>query len=320
MKVLVTGGGGFVGSHLCFELLSLGHNVVCLDDFSTSDGSNISSILNHRNFSLIRQDVREPIKDDGYGLIYHLACPASPGKYSKDPVQTITTAFNGTLSVLNLSLNGAKIIVASTSEIYGDPLVHPQNEDYFGNVNSVGPRSCYDEGKRAAESLCWSWRFKYGSNIKIARLFNVYGPGMCPGDGRMIPNFISQAISGNPITIYGDGLQTRSLCYISDVVNFFIKYGFDNAGCGSGLPIFNVGNPDEKTVLDVATYIRNKWIKNYGKDPGIKFIPPLPDDPCRRKPDISKAIKYLNWQPEVTYADGMSRTIQWFIGKMEEQP
>lgn len=307
MRIVVTGGAGFIGSHLCDHLISLNHEIICIDNLFTSKRQNISHLLNNSNFEFFRHDVCEPwhIECD---QIYHLACPASPVQYQRNPVQTMKTAFLGTLNALECARNSrAKFLVTSTSEVYGDPLIHPQTEDYWGNVNPVGSRSMYDEGKRAGEALCVSWAKQYGTDIRIARLFNCFGERLDPCDGRVISNFINQAIDGTSITVYGDGSQTRSFCYVKDTVLGLHKLMEANFSL-RGTPIFNIGNPEEKTILSVAEYIR----KRFDSKVQIKFEPLPEDDPKQRKPDISKAINILGWKPTTSYEEGINRTINWF--------
>lgn len=303
--VLVTGGAGFLGSHLCERLLNMGDHVVCLDNFYTSQRSNVAHLLGHPDFRLVDADVRKPIVM-GVDEIYNLACPAAPGHYQHDPVYTLTTSVQGALEVLGLANRcKAKVLQASTSEIYGDPEVHPQYENYWGYVNSIGPRSCYDEGKRAAETLFMDNYRMYGTRIKIARIFNTYGPRMHPYDGRVVSNFIRQALNNEPITIYGDGNQTRSFCYRDDLVEGLIRLMATDDDCVG--PI-NLGNPGEFTIAALA----EKVLRLTGSDSAVLWKPKPIDDPCRRKPDITLARAALGWTPTVDLVEGLSHTIQWF--------
>lgn len=309
MRIVVTGGAGFIGSHLCLSLLQLGHEVVCIDNFFTSRKETISNLVPFSKFELIRHDVCDPwhIEAD---QIYHLACPASPVHYQKNPVRTIKTAVIGTLNALECARDtNARLVITSTSEVYGDPMIHPQSENYFGNVNPIGDRSCYDEGKRAGESLAVAWAKQYKTDIRIARLFNTYGPNMAFNDGRLIPNFVLQALNGGPLTIYGDGSQTRSFCYVSDTVRALIS--LMNANQSSEFSVMNIGNPDERTILSVANDIIQ------ATNPSLSIIyEPLPsDDPKQRCPDITKAKNLLDWEPVVSYQEGISETIKWFVSE-----
>lgn len=307
--ILVTGGAGFIGSHLCESLLNQGHKVLCLDNFFTGSKNNIKHLLKNNNFKLIKHDLIKPIflKSD---QIYNLACPASPVHYQKDPIETIKTSTIGMMNMLDLARKtGARILQASTSEIYGDPEVHPQKESYWGNVNPIGVRSCYDEGKRAAETLCFDYHRKYGIEIRVVRIFNTYGPRMHPNDGRVISNFIVQALQNKPLTIYGDGSQTRSFCYVSDLVEGLIK--MMNNGKFAG-PI-NLGNPSEITVRQVA----EKIIKLVGSSSKIAIKPLPADDPRKRKPDINLARKILKWEPKIKLMDGLKQTIDYFRNIIE---
>lgn len=300
MRVLVTGAAGFIGSHLCDALLREGHHVIGIDNLFSGKRSNL-----YNDVEFVRQDVCDPFHID-CEQIYALACPASPVHYQRNPVRTIKTAFVGTLNALECARStGAKILIASTSEIYGDPEEHPQREEYWGHVNPIGPRSCYDCGKRAAESLATSWAKQYGTDIRIARIFNVYGPLMAAGDGRLVPNFITQAMSGEPMTVYGDGLQTRSFCYVADMVAGLLAL---MRGPTAG-PV-NLGNPDERTILDVA-----KEIQKHFRGARIEHRELPVDDPRRRCPDISRARELLGWEPVVSFADGMARTVESFEGR-----
>lgn len=303
MKHLVTGGGGFVGSHLIDKIINTGDFVYCLDNFMTGNHYNINHLLEQKNFKLIEHDITNPI-DLEIDKIWHLACPASPKHYQKEPIKTTKINFLGTLNMLELALKqNADIFLASTSEVYGDPEVSPQTESYKGSVNSIGIRSCYDEGKRIAESLCFDYHRIHNINIHVARIFNTYGPRMSPNDGRVISNFIVQAISKNDLTIYGDGEQTRSFCYVDDIVNGIYKLMYsDFKG-----PL-NLGNPNEITINQLSTIIRTKINKN------LNIIhKPLPlDDPLRRKPSIDLAIKEIDWEPKIDLEDGINETIKYF--------
>lgn len=304
-KVLVTGGAGFIGSNLCKTLLDSGYDVICLDNLSSGAFENIKAFANHPGFRFVQHDVTDPYDYD-VDQIYNLACPASPVHYAKDPVQTIRTCAIGMINALELAKKrNARVLQTSTSEIYGNPLVHPQNESYFGNVNPIGPRSCYDEGKRLAETLCFDYHRQYGVDIRIVRIFNTYGPRMLQSDGRVISNFIVQALQNEPITVYGDGSQTRSFCYIDDLLRGLLAHmnnEIDFVG-----PV-NLGNPQEITVIEVA----KKIIGMTGSDSEIRFCDLPKDDPCRRKPDISLAKVKLNWEPTVSFDDGLSKTIAYF--------
>jgi UDP-glucuronate decarboxylase len=303
MRILVTGGAGFIGSHLIDRLIESDHEIICLDNFYTGTKQNIRHLIDHPNFELIRHDITEPIRLE-VDQIYHLACPASPVHYQYNPIKTTKVSFLGTLNMLGLANRvKAKFLLASTSEIYGDPEVHPQPEEYWGNVNTIGIRSCYDEGKRIAETLSFDYHREHNVDIRVARIFNTYGPRMLENDGRVVSNFISQALRGNDLTIYGDGSQTRSFCYVDNLVDGLIKLmNGDRTG-----PI-NLGNPEEYTILELAQKIRN--IVN--PDQEIIFKPLPQDDPRRRKPDITKATSWLNWQPDVPLEEGLAKTIADF--------
>lgn len=306
MRTVVTGGAGFIGSHLCEALLESGHDVVCMDNLFTSRRENVSHLLRHPRFEFFRHDVCVPwhVECD---RIYHLACPASPVQYQRNPVQTTKTAFLGTLHALECARDaGARLLITSTSEIYGDPSVRPQPEDYWGNVNPVGPRSCYDEGKRVGESLSVSWSKQYGTDVRIARLFNTYGPRMASDDGRLIPNFILQALRGGPLTVYGDGSQTRSFCYVGDTVRCLTL--LMESVLGRDVPIVNVGNPDERSIRSVASDV----VRAFGGGLEVVHCPLPEDDPRQRCPDISRARSLLGWEPAVRYPDGIALTIEWF--------
>ena len=274
-RALVTGGAGFLGSHLCERLLNDGYSVICVDNYYSATKDNIAHLLDNPRFEVIRHDVTFPLYVE-VDEIYHLACPASPIHYQRDPVQTTKTAVHGSINMLGLAKRtGAKILLTSTSEIYGDPLVHPQTEDYWGNVNPIGPRACYDEGKRAAETLFFDYHRQHNLHIKVVRLFNTYGPRMHPHDGRVVSNFVVSALTGKPITIYGEGQQTRSFCYVDDLIDGLIA--MMNSGDDVTGPI-NLGNPGEFTIAELAAEV----IKQTGVDPGIEYLPLPPDDPTRR--------------------------------------
>lgn len=304
-KILVTGGGGFIGSHLCERLLNMGNDVICVDNFYTGNKSNIKHLLSNHSFELLRHDITFPLYIE-VDEIYNFACPASPVYYQKDPVQTTKTSVHGAINMLGLAKRlGAKIIQASTSEVYGDPEVHPQMEDYWGKVNPIGTRSCYDEGKRCAETLFFDYYRQHRLDIKVIRIFNTYGPRMQPDDGRVVSNFIVQALTNQDITIYGDGQQTRSFCFISDLVEGIIR--MMNTPKGLTGPI-NLGNPEEFTMLALAeTVLRLTDSKSK-----IIFKPLPSDDPKQRKPDISLAKKHLNWEATVPLEDGLKETIAYF--------
>ena len=302
-RILVTGGAGFLGSHLCERLLNLGHEVVCLDNFFTAQRRNIEHLLGDNRFELVRHDVTQPIVIE-VDQIFHLACPASPVHYQRNPVRTIRTAVQGTLNMLDMAREvGAPIMIASTSEIYGDPKEHPQVEPYWGHVNPIGPRACYDEGKRCAETLTVAYATQYRVRTRIARIFNTYGPRMHEDDGRVVSNFVLQALRNLPITMYGDGSQTRSFCYCSDLVEGFLKLMALPEDPG---PV-NLGNPRESTIKELAELV----IKLIGSKSELRFDPLPVDDPTRRCPDISKARKLLGWEPKVPLEEGLERTIKY---------
>ena len=310
-KILVTGGAGFIGSHLCDKLVSEGNYVICLDNFFTGSRANIAHLLNKPNFELVEHDIINPY-DRKVDEIYNLACPASPPHYQYDPVRTVRTSVLGIINTLELAKKyNAKILQASTSEIYGDPQVHPQVETYWGNVNPIGLRSCYDEGKRCAETLMMDYHRQYGVNIRIIRIFNTYGPNMALNDGRVVSNFIIQALKNEDITIYGAGSQTRSFCYVSDLVSGMIKM-MDNPQSFIG-PV-NLGNPSERTILDLAQLV----IELIGSKSKIIFKELPSDDPTQRKPDITLAKKELNWAPEVDIKIGLEKTIKYFANRIKE--
>jgi len=312
-RVLVTGGAGFLGSHLCARLLAQGCEVICVDNFFTGKKENILQILDNPKFEVIRHDITHPIYVE-VDQIYNLACPASPIHYQHDPVQTTKTSVHGAINMLGLAKRvKAKIFQASTSEVYGDPLVHPQPESYWGNVNPVGFRSCYDEGKRCAETLFFDYYRQHNLKIKVARIFNTYGPRMHPHDGRVVSNFIVQALKGNPLTVYGDGSQTRSFCYVDDLIDGFVKM-MDSSDKLTG-PV-NLGNPDEFTILELA----EKVIKLTKSTSRIirKKLPE--DDPAQRQPDIRMAKKALKWEPTVKLKDGLKETIKYFRKLIRQNP
>ena len=304
-RILVTGGAGFIGSHLCARLVADGHDVLCVDNFFTGTKDNIIGLLDNPHFELMRHDVTFPLYVE-VDEIYNLACPASPVHYQHDPVQTTKTSVHGAINMLGLAKRtGARIFQASTSEVYGDPEVHPQPETYKGNVNPIGPRSCYDEGKRCAETLFFDYRRQHRLGIKVARIFNTYGPNMHPNDGRVVSNFIVQALRGEDITIYGDGLQTRSFCYIDDLVEGFVRLmASDDEVTG---PV-NLGNPGEFTIKQLAELA----IKQTGAKPSRVYKALPEDDPMQRCPDIGLAKRTLGWQPTVPLAEGLEKTIAYF--------
>ena len=304
-RILVTGGAGFLGSHLCESLLKDGSYVVCVDNFFTGHKFNIKHLIDDENFELIRHDITFPLYLE-VDEIYNLACPASPTHYQYDPVQTIKTAVHGAINMLGLAKRtGAKIFQASTSEIYGDPEVHPQNESYWGKVNPIGARSCYDEGKRCAETLFFDYHRQHGLNIKVGRIFNTYGPKMHPQDGRVVSNFVMQALQNKDITIYGDGEQTRSFCFVDDLISG-IQLFMNSEDSFKG-PV-NFGNPSEFTILELAESIINLT----GSTSKIIYMPLPEDDPRQRQPDISLAINKLDWKPKVELLQGLQRTIKYF--------
>ena len=303
MRNLVTGGAGFVGSHLTKKLLEIGEEVICLDNFFTGRKKNIQDCLQNKNFEIIRHDVTEPITLE-VDRIWHLACPASPIHYQYNPIKTAKTSFLGTYNMLGLAKRvNARVLMASTSEIYGDPEVHPQKEEYKGSVNTMGIRSCYDEGKRIAETLCFDYKRIHGLEIRIARIFNTYGPRMDPNDGRVVSNFIVQALKNLPLSIYGDGSQTRSFCYVDDLIKGLISL-MNSEYIG---PV-NIGNPDEFTINQLANLVKEKINSNLG----VKNMPLPSDDPLQRKPDISLAKKKLSWEPKINIDQGLNLTIDYF--------
>jgi UDP-glucuronate decarboxylase len=304
-RILVTGGAGFLGSHLCAALLERGHEVLCADNFFTGRRANLRHLLNNPRFEIMRHDVTFPLYVE-VDQIYNLACPASPFHYQHDPVQTTKTAVHGAINMLGLAKRvGARILQASTSEVYGDPQVHPQTEDYVGYVNPIGKRSCYDEGKRCAETLFFDYHRQHGIEIKVARIFNTYGPNMHPEDGRVVSNFIMQALAGTPITIYGDGGQTRSFCYVSDLIDGLIRL-MESPADVTG-PV-NLGNPSEMTVRELAETV----IRMTGSASELVLGPLPQDDPAKRQPDITRARTLLDWSPEVPLETGLEATIDYF--------
>ena len=304
-RILVTGGAGFIGSHLCTKLLDLGNEVICLDNFFTGNKANISNLLDNKNFEFVRHDIINPIMLE-VDQIYNLACPASPVHYQYNPIKTIKTSVMGTINMLGLAKRvDAKILQASTSEVYGDPKIHPQVESYWGNVNPIGIRSCYDEGKRCSETLFFDYHRQNQVNIKVVRIFNTYGPNMHPDDGRVVSNFIVQALKGKNISVYGKGEQTRSFCYVDDMVDGLIK--MMNSENGFTGPV-NLGNPNEMTIVNLAKLI----IKHTNSKSKIIFEQLPKDDPQQRQPDISLAKKELNWQPETKLEQGLEKTISYF--------
>ncbi|MEO7539579.1 MAG: UDP-glucuronic acid decarboxylase family protein [Pyrinomonadaceae bacterium] len=306
MRILVTGGAGFIGSHLCERLLQDGHEVICLDNFFTGRKANIAHVLDDRSFELVRHDVTEPILLE-VDQIYNLACPASPIHYQYNPIKTVKTNVMGTINMLGLAKRvRARILQASTSEVYGDPLVHPQTEDYHGNVNCIGLRSCYDEGKRVAETLMMDYHRQSAVDTRIVRIFNTYGERMLENDGRVVSNFIVQALRGQDLTIYGDGTQTRSFCYVSDLVDGIVR--LMNAEAEDiHLPV-NLGNPGEFTMKELAEQVA----ATTGKQVQIKYMPLPQDDPKQRQPNIGRARKLLGWEPTIPLAEGLKKTVAYF--------
>ncbi len=304
MRILVTGGAGFLGSHLCDRLVKEGHEIICIDNFYTGTRSNILHLLKNPNFELVRHDVVDPFKFE-VDQIYNLACPASPIHYQHNPIKTIKTSVMGSINVLGLAKRiNARVLQASTSEVYGDPEVHPQTEEYRGNVNPIGPRACYDEGKRCAETLFFDYNRQNSVDIRVIRIFNTYGPRMMPNDGRVVSNFIIQALKGENITVYGDGSQTRSFCYVEDLIDGMIKMMNQNKILG---PV-NLGNTNEFTILELA----EKIIKHTGSKSKIIFNDLPIDDPLQRKPDIKKAVNELKWKATIELDEGVTKTIRYF--------
>ena len=307
MRILVTGGAGFIGSHLIDRLMTQGHEVICLDNFYTGSKRNILKWLDNPYFELVRHDITEPIRLE-VEQIYHLACPASPVHYQYNPIKTVKTSVLGTMNMLGLAKRiKARILMASTSEVYGDPDVHPQTEDYRGNVNPIGVRACYDEGKRIAETLCFDYHRENGVEIRVARIFNTYGPRMQENDGRVVSNFVVQALRGIPLTVYGEGAQTRSFCYVSDLVE-----GLMRLMNGEHTGPINLGNPDEYTILELAKKVQELVNPNTE----LKYEPLPQDDPKQRKPDITKAKTLLGWQPTIALEEGLKKTIEDFRSRI----
>lgn len=312
-RILVTGGAGFIGSHLCERLLSENADVLCVDNYFTGSKDNIAELIGRPRFEIMRHDVTFPLYVE-VDEIYNLACPASPVHYQFDPVQTTKTSVHGAINMLGLAKRvRAKIFQASTSEVYGDPKIHPQPESYWGHTNPIGPRACYDEGKRCAETLFFDYRRQHNLSIKVARIFNTYGPRMHPNDGRVVSNFIVQALQGDPVTIYGDGSQTRSFCYVDDLVDAFVK--LMNLGDDFTGPM-NLGNPGEFTILELA----EKVIAATGSRSEIIRKPLPQDDPIQRQPDISLAREKLDWEPKVALDDGLKLTIEYFDRLLSKTP
>lgn len=308
-RILVTGGAGFLGSHLCHRLIAEGYEVLCVDNFYTGNRANIHYLLGNSRFELINHDITQPLYLQA-SKIFNLACPASPLHYQADPVHTIKTCVNGSINILGLAKRiGAPVLHASTSEVYGDPDLHPQPETYWGRVNPIGLRACYDEGKRCAEALFFSYQRQHNLQIKIVRIFNTYGPNMHPNDGRVVSNFIVQALKGEPITIYGDGSQTRSFCYVDDLIEGFMRYM--NLPDGFHGPL-NLGNPAEFTVLHLAELVKELT----GTRSGLVFKPLPSDDPRQRRPDISLARRQLGWEPKIPLREGLEKTIAYFDARL----
>jgi UDP-glucuronate decarboxylase len=304
MRILVTGGAGFLGSHLCDRLLIEGHEILCLDNFFTGRKQNISHLLQNPKFELIRHDVTEPFRVE-VDQIYNLACPASPPHYQYNPIKTTKTSVMGAINSLGLAKRvKARVFLASTSEVYGDPAVHPQSESYWGNVNPIGRRSCYDEGKRCAETLFFDYHRQNGVDIRVVRIFNTYGPRMLADDGRVVSNFIVQALKGENLTVYGDGSQTRSFCYVDDLIDGFVRLMNQDKTVG---PV-NIGNPGEFTMLELAELV----LKKVGGKSKITNLPLPADDPKQRRPDITLAKEALGWEPKVPLEEGLNRTIEYF--------
>jgi len=304
MRILVTGGAGFLGSHLCDRLIDQGHEVICLDNFFTGRKSNIAHLIGNQRFELVRHDVIDPFKFE-VDRIYNLACPASPPHYQYNPIKTMKTSVMGAINCLGLAKRvKARVFQASTSEVYGDPAVHPQQESYWGNVNPIGLRSCYDEGKRAAETLFFDYHRENGVDIRVIRIFNTYGPRMLADDGRVVSNFIVQALQGNDLTVYGDGSQTRSFCFVDDLVEGFLRF-MENEQCVGPM---NLGNPGEFTMLQLAELV----LKKVGGKSKITLKPLPADDPKQRRPDITLARETLGWEPKVPLEEGLEKTIAYF--------
>ncbi|MFN0140752.1 MAG: UDP-glucuronic acid decarboxylase family protein [Pyrinomonadaceae bacterium] len=312
MRILVTGGAGFIGSHLCERLLTEGNEVICLDNFFTGRKANIEHLFDNKRFEFVRHDVTEPILLE-VDQIYNLACPASPVHYQYNPIKTVKTNVMGTINMLGMAKRvKARILQASTSEVYGDPIIHPQTEDYHGNVNPIGLRACYDEGKRVAETLMMDYHRQSGVDTRIVRIFNTYGERMLEDDGRVVSNFVAQALRGEELTIYGDGNQTRSFCYVSDLVDGIIK--LMNAVTDDVFMPVNLGNPGEFTMNELADEVG----KATGREIRIKYLPLPQDDPKQRQPNIERAKKLLNWEPTVPLAEGLKKTVAYFEGVVEQ--
>ncbi|MDB9493907.1 SDR family oxidoreductase [Spirulina major CS-329] len=308
MRILVTGGAGFLGSHLIDRLMQQDHEVICLDNFYTGNKRNLLHWFNNPNFELIRHDITEPIRLE-VDQVYHLACPASPVHYQFNPIKTVKTNVLGTINMLGLAKRvGARFFLASTSEVYGDPDVHPQSEDYRGNVNCIGIRACYDEGKRMAETLTYDYHREHGLEVRVVRIFNTYGPRMLPNDGRVVSNFIVQALQGKPLTVYGDGSQTRSFCYVSDLVEGFLRL----MASDHTEPV-NIGNPGEYTILELAQTIQQR----INPEADLVFEPLPQDDPKQRQPDITRAKNWLGWEPTIPLDEGLTKTIAYFRDRLQ---
>jgi nucleoside-diphosphate-sugar epimerase len=311
MRILVAGGAGFIGSHLCERLLDEGHTVFCVDNFSTGNRANLEQVEGRDRFEMIEADV-ESAPSVPADLVLHLASPASPVQYAKHPIETLSANSAGSKRLLEISeANGARFIFASTSEVYGDPEIHPQDESYWGHVNPVGPRACYDEGKRFGEALTMSFRRQRNVNVSIVRFFNTYGPRMDPADGRVVPSFIGSALSGEPLGVHGEGQQTRAFCYVSDLIEGLLLVAFDHSADGE---IFNIGNPHEVTMLQLAHAV----MQAAGNGAGIVFLPRPEDDPGRRCPDIHRIQQRYGWTPKVSLAEGLRRTVGYFADKLAE--
>ena len=311
-RILVTGGAGFIGSHLCEKLVGSGYEVICADNFYTSSRRNVERLLDNKSFELIRHDVTFPLYVE-VDEIYNLACPASPIHYRRDPVQTTKTSVHGAINMLGLAKRvKAKILQASTSEVYGDPAIHPQTEDYWGNVNPIGPRACYDEGKRCAETLFFDYHRQHGLRIKVARIFNTYGPRMHPNDGRVVSNFVVQALQGQPITIYGDGSQSRSFCYVGDMIDGLVRLMDSEDGITG--PV-NLGNAHEYTMQELARLV----LELTGSRSRIEYHPLPQDDPKQRRPNNSRARALLDWTPKVSLEEGLNETISYFDAFLTEK-
>jgi UDP-glucuronate decarboxylase len=308
MRILVTGGAGFLGSHLCDRLIGQGHDVICFDNFFTGRKANIQHLVGNPRFELVRHDIIDPFKFE-VDRIYNLACPASPPHYQYNPIKTMKTSVLGAINCLGLAKRiRARVFQASTSEVYGDPSVHPQQESYWGNVNPIGLRSCYDEGKRCAETLFFDYHREHGVDIRVIRIFNTYGPRMLPDDGRVVSNFIVQALQGNDLTVYGEGSQTRSFCFVDDLVEGFLRF-MEQEKCGGPM---NLGNPGEFTMLQLAELV----LKKVGGKSKITHLPLPSDDPKQRRPDITLAKETLGWEPKVPLEEGLEKTIAYFKGAL----